>query len=97
MCLFLLVTFYASMVLAALCIEFLFSAAGWIPEARNLDIAHAGFSLNYTTILNGVALLLAGRLYFRYRRTGGPQMMKSMANGEHDGHEHGGHHHPDTH
>ncbi len=95
MCLFLLVTFYASMVLAALCIEFLFSAAGWIPEARNLDIAHAGFSLNYTTILNGVALLLAGWLYFRYRRTGGPQMMASMA-AKDRGHGNHGHHHADA-
>ncbi len=83
MSLFLLVTFYISMVLAAFGIEILFGAMGWIPEARNLDVTHAAFSFNYTTVLNGLALLLAAWLYLRYRRTGGPEMMKAMEHGEH--------------
>lgn len=78
MSLFLLAMFYVSMVLAAFGIELLFGAMGWVPETRNLDITRAAFSFNYTTILNGLALVLAGWLYWRYRSTGGPDMMKMM-------------------
>lgn len=89
MSLFLFVTFYAAMVVAALTVEFLFSVFGWVPVTRSADVGHAAFSLNYTTVLNILALLLAGWLYARYRRTGGPQMMKAMEEG--DGHQHHGH------
>jgi uncharacterized membrane protein YraQ (UPF0718 family) len=82
MSLFLLVTLYASMVLAAFGIEILFGAMGWIPEARNLSIGDTAFSWNYTTALNVLALILAGWLYARYRRTSGPEMMKGMESGE---------------
>lgn len=78
MSLFLLVTFYVAMVLAALSVELLFGFAGWIPAARTADVGKAAFSLNYTTVLNILMLLVAGWLYLRYRRTGGPAMMKSM-------------------
>lgn len=83
MSIFLLVTFYVSMVLAAFGIEILFGAMGWIPEARSFDVTHAAFSLNYTTILNVLAFILAGWLYLRYRKTGGPEMMKAMEHGKH--------------
>jgi uncharacterized membrane protein YraQ (UPF0718 family) len=86
MSLFLLVTFYLAMVLAALAVEGLFGLCGWIPAARNADVGEAAFSLNYTTVLNFLALVLAGWLYLRYRRTGGPEMMRTMENG-------GKHHH----
>ena len=79
MSIFLLVTFYVSMVLAALAVEFLFGALDIVPTTRNADIGRAAFSLNYTTVLNVLALLLAGWLYLRYRRTGGPAMMREMA------------------
>ncbi len=85
MSLFLLVTFYIAMVLAALGVEYLFGALGWIPSVRDANVGQAAFSLNYTTALNGLALLAAGWLYLRYRRTGGPEMMRAM--------EQGGHHH----
>jgi len=78
---FLLITFYIAMVLAAFGIEILFGVMGWIPETRNLDVTHAAFSLNYTTVLNALALILAGWLYLRYRRTGGPKMMRNMEKG----------------
>ena len=89
MSLFLLITFYVAMVLAALAVEFLFGALGWVPTARQADVGHAAFSLNYTTVLNVLTLVAAGWLYWRYRRTGGPEMMKAMESGEH--HHHGGH------
>ena len=93
MSLFLLVTFYAAMVVAALTVEFLFSVFGWVPVTRCADIGHAAFSLNYTTVLNILALLLAGWLYARYQRTGGPEMMKAMDDGDsHQHHSHAGRH-----
>ena len=88
--LFLLGTFYAAMVLAALAVEVVFGALGWVPGARHANVGEAAFSLNYTTVLNVLALVLAGWLYRRYRRTGGPQMMRAMEGhgGEHDHHSH---------
>ncbi|MDE3081301.1 MAG: permease [Paracoccaceae bacterium] len=88
---FLAVTFYVAMVLAALALEVLFGAAGIVPAARSANVGEVAFSLNYTTVLNVIMLLLAGWLYRRYRRTGGPEMMRAMESGEGDGpHRHGG-------
>jgi len=74
-------TFYVAMVLAALAVEYLFGALGWIPAARHANVGEAAFTLNYTTVLNIVTLIGAAWLYGRYRRTGGPAMMKAMAEG----------------
>jgi uncharacterized membrane protein YraQ (UPF0718 family) len=82
MSLFLAATFYAAMVLAALAVELLFGAFGWIPAERNANVGEAALTLNYTTVLNALALLLAGWLYWRYRRTGGPKMMREMEGGD---------------
>jgi hypothetical protein len=92
MSLFLLVTFYLAMVLAALAVEGLFSIFNWIPVERHANVGQAAFTLNYTTVLNLLALALAGWLYIRYRRTGGPKMMKAMeGSGEHhQEHQHHG-------
>ena len=68
-------------------------SAGWIPAARHAEIGGAAFSLNYTTVLNLLALVLAGWLYMRYRRTGGPEMMRAMAGGDGGGADGGGHRH----
>ena len=99
MSLFLLVSFYVAMVLAALIVEFLFGALGWIPVGRHANVGQAAFSLNYTTVLNVLTLVAAGWLYFRYRRTGGPEMMKAMESGGHHHHHGGGahNHHEDEH
>lgn len=78
MSLFLGVTFYIAMVVAALAVEGLFGVFDWIPVERNANVGEAAFTLNYTTVLNTLALVLAGWLYLRYRRTGGPGMMKKM-------------------
>ena len=81
MSLFLLATFYVAMVIAAIAVELLFGAFGAVPAVRDADVGRAAFSLNYTTVLNVLTLLLAGWLYLRYRRTGGPTMMREMQDG----------------
>lgn len=84
-------TLYVAMVLAALAVEFLFGALGWVPATRSAEVAHASFSLNYTTVLNVLALVLAGWLYVRYGRKGGPEMMRKMkAHGKQDAAAHAG-------
>lgn len=75
---FILGTFYSSMALAALGIEFLFQAAGLVPAERKAQIVEASLSLNYTTVLNIVFLVIAGLLVARFCKTGGPKMMRMM-------------------
>jgi uncharacterized protein len=75
---FLLATFYAAMVAAALVVEFLFQAAGLVPEARNAKIVEASVTWNYTTVLNIIFLLFAAVLVWRFVRTGGLPMLRMM-------------------
>jgi uncharacterized membrane protein YraQ (UPF0718 family) len=75
---FLLATFYAAMVAAALAVEFLFQAAGLVPEERSAKIVEANVTWNYTTILNIVFLCLAAALVWRFVRTGGLPMLRMM-------------------
>jgi len=96
MSLFLLVTFYLAMVLAALAIEGLFSVFHWIPVTRNANVGSAAFSFNYTTVLNIITLALAGWLYLRYRRTGGPEMMRAMQDNDSSEEHHHHHHHHES-
>ncbi|MFB4204851.1 putative permease [wastewater metagenome] len=92
MAVFLAVVFYVAMVISAIAVELLFGGIGWIPAERNANVGTAAFSLNYTTVLNVIALLVAGGLYLRYRRTGGPEMMRAMEEGgEHEHHHAHGH------
>jgi uncharacterized membrane protein YraQ (UPF0718 family) len=81
MSLLLFVSFYLTMVLAALAVEGLFGLFDWVPTIRNANVGQAAFTFNYTTVLNIFALVLAGWLYLRYRRTGGPEMMRAMEGG----------------
>jgi len=84
--LFLLGTFYATMVAAGLVVEFLFDALGLIPEGpRQAKVIEASVHLNYTTVLNIIFLALAGLLVARFLRTGGPEMLRMM-NGPADHH-----------
>ena len=76
---FILGTFYVAFVCSALAIEFLFQAAGWIPEHRQAQIVMAAVALNYTTILNIMFLLVAGFLLFRFFKTGGLKMLRGMS------------------
>ena len=83
---FLLVTFYAGMVGAALIVEFVFQALGLVPEERTAKIVEASVTWNYTTILNIIFLGLAAVLVWRFVRTGGLPMLRMMDKpiGEHD-------------
>ncbi len=75
---FLLVTFYAAMVGAALVVELLFQALGLVPEERNAKIVEASVSWNYTTVLNIIFTMFAAVLVWRFVRTGGLPMLRMM-------------------
>jgi uncharacterized membrane protein YraQ (UPF0718 family) len=75
---FLALTFFAAMAVAALAIELLFEGLGLVPEVRAARVVEPTISLNYTTVLNGVFLILAGVLVVRFIRTGGREMLKMM-------------------
>lgn len=63
-------TFWATMTLAGLAVEYLFQAIG-IPEpARHKDPVMTQMSWNYTTFLNIVAIIGFAVLYVLYRRRG---------------------------
>ncbi|MEO7148730.1 MAG: permease [Rhodanobacteraceae bacterium] len=93
--LFLFVTFYIVMVLAALCVEGLFFLLHWVPSQRGLGVAMAQINFNYTTVLNIVFATTGATLIIVFFRTGGPAMMRMMATGNHGEHDHAcqGHHH----
>ncbi|MDX6199540.1 MAG: uncharacterized protein QOJ79_2691 [Actinomycetota bacterium] len=59
--------FWAVMSLAGLVTEGLFQLAGLIPSELRGDIATVHFGWNYTTVLNAVALLAFGYLYYLYK------------------------------
>ena len=63
---------------AAYVVEFVFGALGLIPTQRNALVVEAGVTLNYTTVLNVIFLALAAVLVWRFRRTGGPEMLTMM-------------------
>jgi hypothetical protein len=78
MMLFILATFYASMVLAGYAIEFLFGALGLVPSSRNAKVMEASITLNYTSVLNIVFLILAALLVVRFVRSGGVPMLREQ-------------------
>jgi hypothetical protein len=59
-------------------IEFVFQFAGWIPNERNARIVETAVTLNYTTVLNIIFIVLAVLLMIRFCRTGGPAMLRQM-------------------
>jgi uncharacterized membrane protein YraQ (UPF0718 family) len=83
--LYLLGTFYATMVVAGLLVEALFGLLGLIPEERSAKVVEARVSWNYTTFLNIAFLVLSAVLIARFLRRGGPAMlrMKGGSGGEH--------------
>ena len=66
MMLFLLATFYATMVLGGYAVELIFGAAGLIPTTRDAKVLNPTISWNYTTFLNIVFLVLAAVLLWRF-------------------------------
>ncbi len=90
----LLATFYATMVVAGLVVEFVFQGAGLIPKGRHAKVEMASISWNYTTFLNIVFLLVAAAALWRFFTTGGRPMLKTMDEPTEDvagqSHDHGG-------
>jgi uncharacterized membrane protein YraQ (UPF0718 family) len=78
MMLFILGTFYASMVLAGYAIEFLFGALGLIPGTRHAKVTEVSITLDYTSVLNIVFLILAALLVIRFVRSGGVPMLREQ-------------------
>ena len=75
---FLFVTMYVSMAAAALVIELIFKAVGFVPTDRHAKIVETAIQWNYTTTLNIIFLLLAAMLLVRFFRTRGIKMLKMM-------------------
>jgi uncharacterized membrane protein YraQ (UPF0718 family) len=76
---FLFGTFYAAMVGAGYVIELVFAPLGLIPTGpRTASTGEQGITLNYTTVLNIVFLLLAAVLLWRFFTTGGRAMLAMM-------------------
>jgi uncharacterized protein len=91
---FIFATFYATMVVAGLVVEFVFQGLGLEPTARNAKVVTAHVAWNYTTYLNVVFLALGALLVWRYfRRGGGWAMLRMMDKPAGDHH----HHHHDHH
>lgn len=93
MMLFVLGTFYVSMVLAGYAVEFLFGSLGLIPTTRHAKVTEISVQWNYTTALNIAALLLAAGLVYRFISTGGMPMLKMMGGAPDAAHDHGDHEH----
>jgi len=75
---FLLASFYATMAVAGLIVEFTFGGLGIVPHARNAKVVEAHVTLDYTTILNAVFILIAAVLVRRFVATGGVPMLRQM-------------------
>src|SRR5437588_3809028 len=87
---FLLATFYATMASAGLVVDLIFKGVGLAPTgARHAKVTQAGVSLDYTSVLNVVALLVAAALLIRYfRRGGGIPMLRMMNTPMAEGRDH---------
>jgi hypothetical protein len=91
MMVFILGSFYVTMVLAGYFVEILFGLLGLIPTARDAKVGVIAIQWNYTTVLNIIALIVAAALVVRFVRTDGMAMLKMMGgspDGEHV-HNHG--------
>jgi uncharacterized membrane protein YraQ (UPF0718 family) len=96
MMLFILATFYATMVAAGYAIELIFGGLGLIPAGRHAQVVEASIQWNYTTVLNIIFLLIAAALCYRFVRTGGIPMLKMMGGGPDEASPHD-HHAPAAH
>ncbi len=92
MTIFIAWSFYVTMVCAGYFIEIVFGALGLVPTHAQVQVNEPAISLNYTTMLNIVFLLLAAVLVWRFFRTGGRMMLRMMGGapelGGHPGHHH---------
>jgi len=78
MMLFMLGSFYVTMVAAGFVVELVFGALGLVPSGRHAKVAEMAVRWNYTTVLNIVFLLVAAGLIVRFVRSGGLPMLRMM-------------------
>jgi uncharacterized protein len=76
--LFIAGSFYAAMVIAGYVVEIVFGALRLVPQAHSAQVIESHVSLNYTTVLDAIFLVLAALLVWRFARTGGRQMLRMM-------------------
>ncbi|HEY4144333.1 permease [Pinirhizobacter sp.] len=98
--LFLFITFYFVMVLAALAVEGIFTLLHAVPTQRIGAVSMATISFNYTTVLNMVFGLAAAALIMVFFRSDGIEMLRMMKDDGHgnaDDHADTGHEHNHRH
>src|SRR4029077_20597131 len=78
MALYLLFASYAAMALAVLAIGLLFQGLGFVPSRHPAATLVAAPTLNYTSVLNVIFLVILAVLSWRFLRTGGLQMLRMM-------------------
>ena len=76
-------TFYVTMALAGYVIEILFQVFHLIPVHRSILVFEQGISLNYTSYLNIIFIVIAFILGWRFLKSGGPEMLKMMNQKDH--------------
>ena len=79
--------FYIAMAAAGYLVEGIFALLHLTPVTRNAKVLQASITLDYTTILNIIFLVVAGALIYRFLKTGGPMMLKMMGKKEAHVHE----------
>jgi uncharacterized membrane protein YraQ (UPF0718 family) len=94
MALYLLFVSYAAMALAGLLIGLLFQWLRIVPSHHPVTALVTGPTLNYTSVLNVIFLVVMALLGWRFLRTGGLQMLRMMEMPAEDRahHDHSAHH-----
>ncbi|HEY9289253.1 MAG TPA: permease [Candidatus Dormibacteraeota bacterium] len=94
---YLAIVSYVAMAAAGLLISLLFQALHAIPARRAAGAIFSGPQLDYTSVLNLVALVVMALLGWRFLRTGGLAMLRMMdvpvSGSEPMSHDHQHHHH----
>jgi uncharacterized membrane protein YraQ (UPF0718 family) len=89
MMLFILGSFYVTMVIAGWLTELIFNTLGLVPKSHHVAaIATQHISFNYTTVLNIIFVTLAGWLVYRFVKTGAMPMLKMMGGDPESQHDH---------
>ncbi len=82
MMLFILGSFYLTMVVAGWLTELILNSFGLVPKIHHVAAISTHYlSFNYTTILNIIFLSIAAWLFYRFVKTGALSMLKMMAGG----------------
>ena len=87
MAVFLFLTFYTAMAAAGYLVELIFWLLHLTPTIRNAKVLEPHITLNYTSILNIIFLVISVALVWRFLKTGGPKMLRMMSmSTKHDTH-----------